>query len=129
MSRLESGFLQLKMDWCDMNELIHKIIKNNRNNASQHSIVFEVNDKLPLFKTDQFLIDQVLQNILHNALQYTPKNSTIHIDVRQITSGCRLTISDNGRGFPKNSIKSVFDKFYRLPQTATGGTGLGLSIA
>ncbi len=46
-----------------------------------------------------------------------------------MTGGCRFTISDNGRGFPPNSIKSVFDKFYRLPQTATGGTGLGLSIA
>jgi len=129
MSRLEAGALKPKLDWCDVNELIHFVIKNNMDNANHHTINFEPDEKLPLFKIDRGLVEQTLSNILHNALQYTPQKSIINIDAVQKGEACKFTISDNGKGMPETELDSVFDKFFRLPPTETGGTGLGLSIA
>ncbi len=129
ISRLEAGILKPKLDWCDVNELMFTVLHNNQNDARHHSIQFHLNEKLPLFKIDRGLIEQVLQNIIQNALQYTPENSVINIAVEQIPGACRIVVSDNGPGFPDDALQAVFEKFYRLPQANTGGTGLGLSIA
>jgi len=129
MSRLEAGILKPKLDWCDVNELVFFVIRSNTNDTKHHSIVFNPDAALPFFKIDRGLVEQVLQNILYNALQHTPENTIIQIEVDKFADGCRFIISDNGTGFPENKIEFVFDKFYRLPQALTGGTGLGLSIA
>lgn len=129
MSRLESGFLKPKFDWCDVNELVFTVINNNKNESPNHHIEFNPEENLPLFKIDRGLIEQVLHNIIHNALQHTPEYTTITIKVSQEGQNCCFIISDNGAGFPEKEIAFVFDKFYRLPASLTGGTGLGLSIA
>lgn len=129
MSRLEAGVLQPKLDWCDLNELIFRVIKNNNESAINHNVHFEHKENLPLFKIDGGLIEQVLNNILYNAIQYTPPDSTITITVSYREDNFEVVISDNGPGIPPSALHSVFDKFYRVPQTFTGGTGLGLSIA
>jgi two-component system, OmpR family, sensor histidine kinase KdpD len=128
MSRLESGTLQLKLDWCDTNELIYSVIQKLQING-KHKIGFEADEALPLFKMDSGLLEQILQNILHNAILYTPDHSTITIKALLQNDNCVISIADNGKGFPESEIQFVFDKFYRLPHSKTGGTGLGLSIA
>lgn len=128
MSRLESGFLKLKLDWCDLNELIYEVIKDNRTECLDHKFEFLANDKLPIYRLDRGLVEQVLQNIVHNAVQHTPEGTIIRISVQPEKLGCVLVIEDNGPGFPAESIGNAFDKFFRLPQASTGGTGLGLSI-
>lgn len=128
MSRLESGFIKPQLDWCDMAELVHKVIHNIELETSSHFIQFEANEETPLFKLDRGLIEQVIYNILHNAIQYTPPQSVIRIEILHQEESCRITISDNGPGVPEKNLDSVFKKFYRLPNSATGGTGLGLSI-
>ena len=128
MSRLEAGFIQPKNDWCDLNEVVFTVIKDTKDEANNHKIEFSPNENLPLVKLDSGLIEQILYNLIHNALQYTTENSTIKIEANNIDSNCIIQITDNGKGFPENEIDFVFDKFYRLNKTATGGTGLGLSI-
>lgn len=128
MSRLEAGFIQPKKDWCDFNELVFSAIKNSIDQAKNHEIKFIPNENLPLFKLDGGLAEQILHNLIHNAIQYTPENSTIEIEVKHSKKHCIIHFSDNGNGFPKNEIDFVFDKFYRLNKASTGGTGLGLSI-
>ncbi|MFY7964559.1 MAG: sensor histidine kinase [Chitinophagaceae bacterium] len=127
MSRLETGSLQLKKDWCDVNELVFTVIQTF-SNTKKHTILFKEKDTLPLFKIDIGLIEQVLQNIIHNAIQYTPENTIITIDVEHKKENCVITITDTGKGFQENEYNVVFDKFYRSPNTKAGGTGLGLSI-
>lgn len=127
MSRLEAGFIQPKRDWCDVNEIIFSTIRRNQGDAQDHRIVFDSKEHLPLFKLDGGLLEQVLHNILHNALRHTPKNSTISIVADRIDDGCMIRIHDNGKGFPEKEMESVFQKFHRLDNTV-GGTGLGLSI-
>jgi two-component system, OmpR family, sensor histidine kinase KdpD len=129
MSRLEAGTLQLKLDWCDTNELIFSVIQKLQMLVNKNRILFEADETLPLFKLDGGLLEQVLQNILHNAILYTPNDSIIRIKALCHENYCVISIADNGKGFPENEIQFVFDKFYRLPNSKTGGTGLGLSIA
>lgn len=127
MSRLETGMLKLNMDWCDTNELIHSVIHKLAVPYKQ-TIIFEPNEQIPLFKYDRGLIEQVLQNLLYNAIHYTPDNSVIKIDVLHEATNCIIKVLDNGPGIPENEINKLFDKFYRVPHTKTGGSGLGLSI-
>lgn len=128
MSRLESGMLKLNIDWCDINELMHAVIRKIPVPTTHH-ILFESNENLPLFKLDAGLIEQVIHNIIHNAIQYTPEKTNIEVHVRCVSNNCIITIADNGKGFPEKEIQHAFEKFYRLPNTKAGGSGLGLSIS
>jgi two-component system sensor histidine kinase KdpD len=127
MSRLESGMLQPKTDWTDINELINSVVQKLLP-ANEHSLIFNNNDNLPLFKLDSGLTEQILYNLLQNAIQYTATNTNIEIDVTNESEKCVITVRDSGYGFPEKEMALVFDKFYRLPNTKTGGSGLGLSI-
>lgn len=128
MSRLESGMFKLKLDWCDVNELVFGLIGKMDFQHEQHSIHFEPNDNLPLFRLDAGLIEEVIRNLLINGLLYSPPNSIINLHIAYHNDSCVITISDNGPGFPESEMAAVFDKFYRMPSTKTGGIGLGLSI-
>ena len=128
MSRLETGILKINQDWCDLNELIYTVIQKITSIKNSHIISFIPNEKLPLFKLDAGLIEEVIQNLVTNALLYTPKNTIIKIDASHESDNCVFSVFDNGNGFPENEIQFAFDKFYRVPNTKTGGSGLGLSI-
>lgn len=127
MSRLESGMMKLKVDWCDINDLIQSVIQKLTPDTS-HKIEFHPIDSLPFFRVDAGLLEQVIHNLIHNAIQYTPENTVIKIDVFHLANACVITVADNGQGFPEHEIQLAFDKFYRLPNTKTSGSGLGLSI-
>lgn len=148
MSRLESGSMQLRRDWCDINELIYSVISRLKDNLQKHNVHVSVEKNLPLYKIDGGLMYQVLYNLLYNASVYTPEYSDIIIKAKNNSDRTYtlqtsaegksslaaeinylvLVVEDNGSGFPENEIEKVFDKFYRLQRSRSGGTGLGLSI-
>lgn len=139
MSRLESGVIQPKMDWCDLKELVYNVLDSLKDDLHFHKIAVDADENLPLFKLDYGLTEQIIYNLVFNASQYAPKGAKIEIKVEHnaITDfeynpdqlmPCVITISDDGNGFPEAEINKVFDKFYRLQNSKTGGTGLGLSI-
>jgi two-component system, OmpR family, sensor histidine kinase KdpD len=146
MSRLESGYLKPKKDWCDINELIYSVINRLEDKLQSHVLSINIDD-LPLFKIDRVLMEEVIYNLLLNAVIYTDPSSRInitasktfevkghfnesdlHTETDQVKENLVIDIMDNGPGFPDDEIAMVFDKFYRLRKTTTGGTGLGLSI-
>ncbi len=129
VSRLESGFLKIKADWCDLNELIQNLINKYFSHIKSHHINFVSNDKLPLLKLDHGLIEIVIHNIVLNSVQHTPEGSEITIKTDYIANFCKIYIADNGKGFQYNEIDFIFEKFYRGSHSYSGGTGLGLSIA
>jgi two-component system sensor histidine kinase KdpD len=129
MARLESGNLKLKLDYHSVEDLIHSVIEKLHNELEGHIIKVDVQEDIEIFKFDYGLLEQSLINIVHNSIQYTPPGSEIKIEVRAINYRCLIIISDNGKGFPRDSLNKLFDKFYRIPGTKAGGTGLGLSIA
>lgn len=139
MSRLESGVIQPKIDWCDLKELVYNVLDSLKEDLHFHKIVVHADENLPLFKLDYGLTEQIIYNLVFNASQYTPKGAKIEIKVDynpnidfeynpDTLMPCVITISDDGNGFPETEINKVFDKFYRLQNSKTGGTGLGLSI-
>lgn len=147
MSRLESGYLKPKKDWCDINELIYSVVNRLEDKLKSHSLKIEINEDLPLFKIDAGLIEQAVYNLLLNAIIYTEPTSSITISANKtveikghfnednlksetdiIRDNLILAVADNGPGFPEEEIKNVFNKFYRLKNAKAGGTGLGLSI-
>ncbi len=139
MSRLESGYIQPKPDWCDVNEVLHRVINRLSDELYFHKIEFQPEDNLPLFRLDIGLTEQIVYNLLCNAAQHTPKGSVIRISAQydvdtdydshlNLIQKCIIKISDNGYGFPENERDKAFDKFFRSKTSKTGGTGLGLSI-
>jgi two-component system sensor histidine kinase KdpD len=128
MSRLESGFLQPRKDWCDINEIVYNAVKRIEEHRYTQTITVDIHPELPLFKLDKGMLEQIIYNLLNNACLYTPWNSRIYVGARSYGNVLQLIIEDNGEGFPEKEIESVFNKFYRLKNTQTGGTGLGLSI-
>lgn len=128
MNRLESGFLKLNLIWSDVNELIFSVIQKINPIDTEHVINFEPSNEAPLCKIDEGLIEQVLYNLLHNALIYTPKGSIVKINFSIEENECIISIEDNGNGIPKEDLENIFKKFYRVTGSKSGGTGLGLSI-
>jgi two-component system sensor histidine kinase KdpD len=138
MSRMEAGIIKPKKDWTDVGELIHSVVNNF---SSTREIEIGLAENLPLFNLDYALLEQILYNLLSNAVQYTPGDSSItvrarcgkevisnSINMEKVIDKLIISVSDNGPGFPNSEIGRVFEKFYRLPKTKAGGTGLGLSI-
>ena len=128
MSRLESGFIQPKKDWCDINEVIYDAVKRIEENNVPQKIGININPDIPFFKLDKAMMEQIIYNLVNNAIQYTKEDSKIDIIAHCHANALELIIEDNGKGFPEDEINNVFNRFYRLKNTKTGGTGLGLSI-
>jgi two-component system sensor histidine kinase KdpD len=129
MSRLESGLIQPRLDWCDVEDLMRTVVRKMKPDLEGHSVAVSVPHGLPLVRIDFGLMEQVLVNLLRNAASYTPPESSIELSAAMEADQCVLIVADNGPGFPGESLKRVFDKFYRVPGSRSGGTGLGLSIA
>ena len=128
MSRLESGFVQPKKDWCDINEIVYDAVRHIETNGVSQHIHININPDIPLFRLDDGMLEQIIFNLLNNAVKYTPADTRIDIAAMCYTDVLQLTIEDSGPGFPEQAISRVFDKFYRLAESTPGGTGLGLSI-
>jgi two-component system sensor histidine kinase KdpD len=118
----------LKLDWTDINEIIHLVISKLEDKLANHQIVFEENELMPLVKLDSVLIEQVLYNLILNAILYTPNGTHIIIQTFVEDELFNIVVMDDGPGFPASALPNVFKMFYRLPHHKTGGSGLGLSI-
>jgi two-component system sensor histidine kinase KdpD len=129
MSRLEAGVIQPKKDWTDINELVYEVIKRVEENKITHKIIVNIAADIPLFYLDKVMIEQVIYNLLNNAVIYTPATATIIIHANAVADRLSMVVEDTGNGFPEDEINKVFQKFYRLKNSKAGGTGLGLSIA
>lgn len=128
ISRLESGVIQARLDWCDLESMLYEIVNHTVPEKQVHRLSIRVAPKLPLVKLDYGLMEQIIQNLVYNALQYTPSESPISIYAEIKNEKLRIQFKDQGPGFPENEIMHVFEKFYRLKNSNAGGTGLGLSI-
>lgn len=128
MTRLESGQLAPRLDWCDVNDLFRTSAQKVKKELAAHTVTIVVPESMPFIRLDFGLMEQVFVNLLLNASLYTPAGSTITMSARMEEKNCHLTVEDNGPGFPADALSHLFNKFYRVPGSRTGGTGLGLSI-
>jgi two-component system, OmpR family, sensor histidine kinase KdpD len=129
MSRIESGMIQPKLDWCDIRDLLQVTVKGLEREVVYHPVAIQVQEDMPLVKLDFGLMEQALTNLIYNATIHTQAGTHIELIAGMEKDRCRMIVSDTGPGIPKQDLKRIFDKFYRADGTITGGTGLGLPIA
>ena len=128
MTRLESGRLKLKLDWCDISDLINVALSSAAKRLVDHTVMLHIAADLPLIQMDFVLMEQVLVNLLDNIASYTPSGTPIEISGAAQDGTLQIIVRDHGQGLPLDDLERVFDKFYRVPGSRAGGTGLGLSI-
>jgi two-component system, OmpR family, sensor histidine kinase KdpD len=129
MSRLESGRITPRIDWCDIHDLINKVIESLRDELKQFNMLVVIPDDMPVVKIDFGLMENVLYNLIYNATQYANPLTNIRVKAFYDNGIMTLQVMDRGPGLPREELSRVFDKFHRVEGSKTGGTGLGLSIA
>lgn len=127
ITRVESGQMKPKMDWCDVGDLVHVTVKQLQKELAGHPVKIAL-PELPLVQMDFVLMEQALTNLLLNAAFHTRPGTPIQVSARIQDDELVLTVADKGPGIPAEALDRVFEKFYRAPGAAAGGTGLGLSI-
>ena len=128
-ARLESGMLSLKVDWCDLEDVVGIALRRLGDSVQKYKFNIVLPPKLPLIRADCVLLEQVLINLFDNAMKYSPLGSAISFTVLVEGTTIKVSVSDKGTGIPKKELSNVFNKFYRAKHTSSlPGTGLGLSI-
>ena len=128
ISRLESGHIQPKSDWCDVTELIYEVVSRIEDNHSHRKISISINPDMPYCSVDKGMLDQVLYNLINNAAIHTAANTIIQVSALYHINVLEIIVEDNGTGFSAKEMKDVFDKFSRDKARKNSGRGLGLSI-
>ena len=134
LSRLDSGQTELVLSRFSFAEAIESVHRANALAAKSHShqLICQPLTDLPLVVGDRSRLEQVMMNIIGNAIKYTPDGGCIKISAGSTESDVWMEVSDNGIGIPEKDRDRIFDRFYRVDKARSresGGTGLGLSIA
>ncbi|AZB41102.1 cell wall metabolism sensor histidine kinase WalK [Bacillus sp. FJAT-42376] len=133
LSKMDSRDYRIKPDWINFTVFFNKIIDRFEMTKSQNVTFKREIPKEDLYvDIDTDKITQVLDNIISNALKYSPEGGKITFKIKVMEEELIISIKDEGVGIPKDSVKKIFDRFYRVDKARTrklGGTGLGLAIA
>ena len=129
MTRVESGLLHIRRDWCDIADLVGTSLRKAEDFLGNHRVRVSVSESLPLIQADQGLLEQTLINLLRNAVLHGRGATEVSVDAYADQNDCVIAVSDNGPGIPPGDIDKIFQKFYRSQAANGGGIGLGLSIA
>jgi two-component system, OmpR family, sensor histidine kinase KdpD len=129
MARLESGAFKLAREWVPMEEIVGSVLTRLRSRLAGRPLQVKLPDDLPLVLVDAVMIDEVLENLLENAIRYTPYGTPIEIGAAAEPLALRVWVADRGPGLPPGEEDHIFDKFYRANmEAAQSGAGLGLTI-
>lgn len=129
LARLSAESLTLNKEKHHLSDLITTSCEQVKRSQNGHTLSIHIQEDLPLIKCDRALLEILFQNLLLNAMEYSPSKSTVQVEAKRHGNMLVVSIEDEGKGIPENMLHSVFEKFYRLPGTSSMGLGLGLSIA
>jgi signal transduction histidine kinase len=131
VSKIQAGNLVLDPILFDLKLLIEEIVSTLQGTAKDHQIVFNTRYKKLMIHADKARIEQVLINIVGNAIKYSRGSGKIIIDATKKGKNILVDISDNGIGIPAKDIGNIFLRFYRVSGSASSfaGSGIGLYIA
>ncbi len=134
LSLIEAGRLELEYDTISVSDLIAPCVETTRLKANQKQLTLEVEcaANLPPVRGDESRLREVMQNLLDNAVQYTPSGGRITVRAAAVDRQVMIAVTDTGIGIPRAEQEKIFERFYRVDAVRSrevGGTGLGLSIA
>jgi two-component system sensor histidine kinase KdpD len=128
MTRLESGALQVHTEWFPLEEVVGAALARLGPQLRDRQVATRIPDDLPLVPMDDVLIEQVLINLLDNAIKHGPAGTPIEIGAAAMEDGIAVEVADRGLGLKPGEEAQVFEKFYRGSPGTTRGAGLGLAI-
>ncbi|KXK30233.1 MAG: two-component sensor kinase [Candidatus Brocadia sinica] len=133
LSRLDSHDLKIELHTLDIHPCIDNIFLQYQEHCVGKNQTFELDipHRIPAIETNEYLLRQLLTNLLDNAIKYTPKGGRIGLKIEPVNKSVRFEILDTGIGIPQEHIPRIFERFYRVDPARSremGGTGLGLSI-
>lgn len=134
LTQLETGNMNLRVEEVSVEELVNRVttrIEPLFNEQHKHLQV-SVQDHLPLIMGDEDKLQQVLVNLLDNAIKYTPANGLVEVNAALHDDKVQISVRDTGPGIPEDELEHVWERFYKVDKARTresvGGTGLGLAI-
>ena len=131
LSRIEAGKIELYPLPTPVADLIEKAIEENKAEASAKGLHLTVDFPVPEIKAlaDHERIGHVFSNLIGNAIRHTPGEGSVTLGAHVTDSVVRFTVTDTGKGIPKEYHSRIFEKFFQVPDSGRKGTGLGLYIA
>ena len=131
MTRIEGGALRLRTDWIDARDVLNAAADRVSRRLGGRILTRDYPRELSLVQADASLLEQVVVNVLENAIAYSPPEAGIEMAAYEDRANVVISIEDEGRGIPPPELERVFDKFRRMeePSDRSQGAGLGLSIA
>jgi two-component system sensor histidine kinase KdpD len=128
MTRLDAGALKVKKEPQPLEEVVGAALYRLDDRLRGRPVGTSIPSDLPLVPFDAILIEQVLINLIENAIKHTPAGSPIDVAARALPGEVEIEVADRGPGVDKPNVERVFEKFYRVVEGEGGGVGLGLTI-
>lgn len=132
LSKLDSGQMPVRKEQMRIQELLYDSSLKYELLAETKSIQIHSNicSELPPVYADLYLMDRVIQNLLENAVKYTPTQGEIELEACRVSEGVMIRIKNSGSGIPQEDLDSIFDRYYKVDKEYKGieGSGLGLAI-
>lgn len=133
MSRIENGALKPEMELYPLGGLIYDVLDRLNTLLKGRSVTTSISQDVPPVELDYLYMDQVLTNLIENAVRYTPPESPLDINVQQQEAQVIISVADRGPGIPPAEMERIFDKFYRVQarrgkEPHPSGSGLGLAV-
>ena len=128
MTRLEAGAVELHKEWHPVDEVVGAALTRLGDRLQQHDLKVDVPPDLPLVPLDGVLIQQVLINLVENAVKFTRPGARIALTATASAREMLVEVADRGPGIAAGDEQHIFDKFYRGHSVQGGGVGLGLTI-
>jgi signal transduction histidine kinase len=130
-SRIESGKFIVEEKICDVGRLTQEIIQQFDSHAKKKeiSLLAELTPGVLITKCDAGRIEQVLSNLIGNAIKFTPKHGLVKVSALEEKSNLKISVQDSGPGLDLNQQSHIFERFWQVRKTASQGMGLGLAIS
>ncbi len=131
LSQLDENEINVKMERINLYACCEAVINSLQSQADKKNVTFSLVGDQAEITGAEIIIDEIVHNILDNAVKYNKEGGQVFVTVRQCIDGVELTVTDTGIGIAKDDLDHIFDRFYRADKSHSkeiGGTGLGLSI-
>lgn len=132
MSQVEAGALRIQREPVQLRRIVREAVEQAQRRTEAHWFVMDLPAELPRVWADPRRIRQVLNNLLENAIKYSPAGGQITVTCELENNDVVVSVADQGQGIPREHLDRIFDRFYQVDGTSTramGGSGLGLAIA
>jgi signal transduction histidine kinase len=131
VSRMESGAFTVELQRLDVAALASEVCEQFRPQATEggRTLACLVERDVPFVSADRDRLSQVLENLISNALRFTPAGGSVSVRVARQGAGVACSVSDTGVGIPPEDIPRLFERFWQARRYRRGGAGLGLAIA